>query len=213
MPSAPRICLLALLVLLVGCSDDRDSWYGNYELDFVDLISDADGVARHLITDEGDTLQLKSAISALRADTVTRYIAVLTKGPTGAILSSAAAVACAPPLARQDSTEIKQDSVTLSSIWRARQYINIILQLKAQEGRHTFGFIDQGITSDSLTGRHTLRLLLYHDRKHDVEAYPRTAYLSCPLSRYATLLHHGVDSIAFTVNEYGRGASTYYLPY
>ena len=33
------------------------------------------------------------------------------------------------------------------------------------------------------------------------------------LRRYATLLHHGVDSIAFTVNEYGRGASTYYLPY
>lgn len=107
---------------------------------------------------------------------------------------------------------MKTDPVELQSIWLGYDYLNILLGIKAQNGRHIVDFIEDEVTADAATGQVTVHLTLFHDNVEDVQAYTRRAYASAPLWKYATA---GVQKVTvyFTVNTYSEGPKTYEFEY
>lgn len=204
--------LLATLMLLVlaSCSDD-DGHAPNLQLTFADFLTDNEGTASVLQTDDGEQYPILNAPKGLRPDTVLRYICVFEKQSQGVRLSIHARALCAvPQILASDS--VRTDSVNVQSIWRGGHYINLILKIKGRNGRHTLGFVAHNIRLEN-NGNRMLDIDLYHSSADDVEAFYRTAYLSCNLRPYADSLRHGTDSIRFHINEYGTGIQTYRLPF
>ena len=64
-------------------------------------------------------------------------------------------------------------------------YLNMILDIRAQNGKHSFHFVEEEVSTDEETGHRFVHLLLYHS-DGDVQAYSKRAYLSVPLRQYAT---------------------------
>ena len=108
--------------------------------------------------------------------------------------------------------DIKMDPCTIQSIWRGGDYINARMLVQGQDQSHIVAFIDKGI-EDRETGYKQLTLYLHHDQNGDAEAFTRIVYLSCPLRGYADDLVKGRDSVAFVVNQEGKGLTTFMLPY
>lgn len=204
--------LLSALLLLafVSCSDD-DGHAPNLELAFADLLTDSEGTASVLQTDDGEQYPILNAPKGLRPDTVLRYICVFEKQARGVRLSSQARALCsAPQFIASDS--VRTDSVSVQSIWRGSHYINLVLKIRGKDGRHTLGFVAHNIRLDN-EGKRLLDIDLYHSSADILEAYSRTAYLSCDLRPYADSLRQGSDSILFHINEYGNAHTIYRLPY
>lgn len=197
-------------VVLASCSDD-DGHAPNLELAFADFLTDSEGTAGILQTDDGQQYPIINAPKGLRPDTVLRYICVFEKQLQGVRLSSHARALCSAPQFL-DTDTLRTDSVTVQSIWRGSHYINLILKIKGKDGRHTLGFVAHYIRLGDDANR-VLDIDLYHSSTDDVEAFSRTAYLSCNLRPYADSLRQGKDSICFHINEYGTGKQTYRFPF
>lgn len=200
----------SLALLAASCSDD-DGHAPNLELAFADFLTDQEGTASTLQTDDGEQYPIINAPKGLWPDTVLRYICVYEKQEAGVRLSSHAQALCSvPQFIEADS--LHTDSVTLQSIWRGSHYVNLILKIRGKEGRHTLGFVAHKLDIHE-TGCRMLHIDLYHNRLDDPEAFYRTAYLSCDLRPYADSLRAGIDSICFHINEYGLGSQSYRLAF
>ena len=206
----PAILLLLSAVLFACCNDDDHDWYANYQMDFLDILTNADGQGTRAVTDAGDTLTLLSTLKGLAADTAYRYVAVFVK-ENGGIRFSSAVEALAPHPFSAGRITMKTDSVKMQSIWKVGRYINITLNILAKNKAHIFGF--EQTSFDEENGHKHLRITLYHNRNQDVEAFTRTSYLSLPLWCYSDAMEQGRDSVHIAVNEYGNGPTTYSFAY
>lgn len=207
-------CIPFLIVLtslsFVACNDDNDSWAPNYQMDFMEILTDAQGQGSKAVMDNGDTLKTLNTIRNLTPDSVYRYIAVYTREVGGLRFSSVAQTLSPPPFTKGNHT-MKTDAVKVQSIWRGGNYINITLNILSKDFGHIFGFEETEL--EEQTDHKNLHLTLFHDDKNDTQAYTRTVYLSCPLYKYANKMEHKRDSIYFTVNDYNNGETTYPLVY
>ena len=223
-----RIRLTILLfvtaaVVLCSCSDD-DSWAPAYVTDFADIRTDGSGTAVSMTLDDGTIygwseagtngeLNIKYQISdskGLKPDTVYRAICLYTLQEKAATLHSFSLAFAPEP--QSDVDDMKMASCTIQSIWRGGAYINARMLVQGKDQSHIVAFIDKGI-EEKEDGYKQLTLYLYHDQNGDVEAFTRTVYLSCPLRGYADDLVVGRDSVAFVVNQEGKGLTTFMLPY
>lgn len=199
-------CVIGLLTFsagLISCSDDEERYvYPALLSEFADVSTDASGAFVYIHTDGGETLPIVNAseLSAegVTPDTLYRSLSRYERVDGGAKLYSLQAIA-APRALPADSFPdgVKTDAVEMQSIWRGGNYLNMILLVKAQQGKHTFHFVEDSLTT-SPAGIRTLYLRLYHDAKGDVQAYTQKSYLSLPLSPYSSLLTPG-DSIVFSI--------------
>lgn len=205
-----RAIILILALTLAACSNDTYI-APNYEMEFVDVQTDAAGTGSSLITDRGECLSIINPLTALKADTTYRYVAYLIRQGNGVEVAASLRAICDTPKAFPEE-DIKTDSVKMQSIWRGSHYVNLTLLVPHRDRQHEFSYIDRGIVQAG-DGHKTLCIQLYHDANNDMPAFSTTCYLSCSLKPYEHLLQTGRDSIHFIINEYKKGQATYRLPY
>lgn len=196
--------------LLLGACGEDDYVYPDVLTDMTDLKTDRTGTGRYLITDEGTTWRIRSrnGLDGLAPDTTYRTVSMyapvtdLEGAEKEAVLYNTQPVISPVPMPASTFKEIKTDPVAIQSIWRGGDYLNLILQVKVKDRKHSYHFIENKL--ENKDGERTLYLTLYHDRDNDVEGFNRRVYLSVPLWAYAGKLHKG-DKIVFNIHTYKEG--------
>lgn len=203
------------LIILAACKED-DYVYPPAITEILSAQTDETGTISRLIPDKGEPLSVENGdrFSGLVPDSLYRMIGVYEVA-NGADESSAAYIYSIQQVISYNpvsipADELKTDPVTIQSIWRSGNYINLILQVKSHTGAHVFRFVENSFISTSMG--FVLSLSLYHDKGDDIEAYTQRAYLSVPLTKYEGMLKKG-DTILFAVNTYKEGLKTYQLVY
>lgn len=209
-----KAVILSLLVpLFLGACSEEDYVYPNVLTDMIDLKTDHTGTGRYLVTDEGTEwrIQSRTGLDGLAPDTTYRTVtmyAPLTDGKEAekeALLYNTQLVISPVPLPESGFKEIKTDPVAIQSIWRSGNYLNLILQVKSKDQKHSYHFIENKLETQN--GTQTLHLTLYHDRNGDIEGFNRKVYLSVPLWAYAGTLRQG-DQIVFHIHTYQEGMTS-----
>ena len=190
------VSLLFLTIGFISCSnDDEDYVFPSLLSEFADISTDADGRFDYLLTDEGKKLEIVNSaeieIEGVTPDTVYRTLSRYELMDRGVRLYSLQAIPLLYPKPQNAFPGgVKTDPLTLQSLWRGGDYLNMIVQVKAQNGKHVFYVVEDSLTT-SPTGGRTLFLRLCHDAGDDVQAYTQKAYFSIPLSPYASSMSSG----------------------
>ncbi len=202
-----RYFILFAVVLLTACGE---------EYVFPDLITemsclrtDSKGFGTQIITDEGTIwhLQEGSRPDSLTADSLYRVVSRFAPvADSEAVAYSFWKVISPLPKPENEYGSIHMDPVSIQSIWRSGDYLNMVLQVKVKDQEHELSFIDNGVVTNT-DGSQTLTLSLFHDRKNDVEGFDQKFYLSVPLWHYQGKLNKG-DAIVFQLYTYKEGMTT-----
>ena len=192
------VLFLLMTTLLCACNDDRDSWADNYQMAFMDMMTNGSGQTYKAVNDEGETLSVINPIGGLTNDTTYRFIVVFVREGNSIRLSSYSHTISGKPFKMEEETAIT-DPVTVQSIWKTSNYINATFLIQKKTEQHVMDFIDKGVTTNN-QGTRIARIQLYHDNSNDAEAFTATAYASLPLWAYRDRLERGRDSVYFIVN-------------
>lgn len=213
-------CFLPLLIcLLTACGED-EYHYPDVKLEYLTAFSDAEGGLESILTDEGTTYTVVSDASNINIDANSSVRIVANFGKVAAadgtegmkLYSSIKTVSPLPMPADKFKDGVKKDPANILGIWMGLNYLNITLDVKAQDGRHKFGFIEDKVITDAETGKSEVYLTLYHDAGNDVQAYTQRAYLSVPLQQYAVNQIRTV-TIHFSLLTYSGKVETYNVEY
>ena len=173
------------------------------------LKTDNQGFGTHFITDEGHTWHLAkdNRPDSLTADSTYRVVSRYAPlSETDAKAYSFYKTISTLPKLGSEYESIHTDPVSIQSIWRSGDYLNMVLQIMVKDQKHELSFIENGITTNA-DGTQTLTLTLYHDRKGDVEGFNEKQYLSIPLWHYQDILNKG-DQIVLQLNTYKEGMTS-----
>lgn len=205
-------------LLLSACGEDAYH-YPSVRLEFLTAYSDVEGQLDRVVADDGKEYPVwtDDSGSQTRPDSLVRIISnyevVQAEGTEGVRLYAvSAAIAPVPLPADKFADGVKTDPVDVLSIWLGRNYLNLMLEVKAQHARHQFHFVENRVTVDAEARRSSVELTLYHDDGGDTQAYTQRAYCSVPLAGYAV---EGVDVVEldFHVHTYSGEVSTYHFEY
>lgn len=214
-----RLIYILLCVLFIGaCKEDFS--YPNVLTEFAEVQTDRDGCLKELTTDRGETFSIMKFASTTRftADTLYRMLTVfepIEENPNQLLVHSAQPILSELPIPVDHFKDgIKTDPVDIQSIWRAGNYLNMILHVQTKDKPHEFHFVDKGIHpydeksngyhSQLTNGKQVLELTFYHDRKKDYEAFTSKYCFSIPLKHYEKKLKRG-DIIRLHLNTYKEG--------
>lgn len=192
-------------MLLTACGED-EYVYPDLITEFSCLTTDAKGFGTQIITDEGKTWNLKEGNRPNKLTPDSTYRVVSRFAPIDDTYATAYSFwkAISPiPQPENMYETIHTDPVSIQSIWKSGNYLNLILQIKVKDKQHELSFIDHGIVTNE-DGTQTLTLTLFHDRKDDVEGFDEKHYLSVPLWYYQENLKQG-DHIVIHLNTYKEG--------
>lgn len=205
--------ILFAAMLLTACGEE-EYVYPDLITEMSCLKTDAEGFGTQIITDDGTIWHLKKGNQpdSLTADSlyrvVSRFAPLTTSGEKQAeakAYSFTSVIAPLPKLA-SEYPAIKTDPVNIQSIWRSGDYLNMILPIMVKNQKHELSFVEKEITRNA-DGTQTLTLILFHDRKGDVEGFTQKYYLSVPLWHYQGILNKG-DQIIFQLNTYKEGMTS-----
>ena len=209
----------ALGLAAASCGEEEYR-YPSVRLEYLTAFSDAEGGLTEVCTDAGRFYPVSSGLEDVRIapDSLLRIIGNYTIGLTAGgdsavcIYAVGQVIAPEPRPASWFKDGVKTDEASVGSIWMGWDYLNIMLEVKAQSGTHTFGFVEDSYTVDTASGEADVRLTLYHNAGSDVQAYTRRAYLSVPLSQYAS---PGVERVrvTFRVNAGDEGWRSWTFEY
>ena len=202
------VFILFTAMLLTACGEE--------EYVFPDLITemsclktDSEGFGTEIITDEGKIWHLKEGNRPGKLTPDSLYRVVSRFAPITATEATAYSFySTISPLPKTESefSNIKTDPVSIQSIWKSGDYLNMVLNIMVKEQDHELAFIDYGITPNA-DGTQTLTLMLFHDRENDVEGFDQKFYLSVPLWHYQGKLNKG-DTITFQLYTYKEGITS-----
>ena len=195
-------------MLLSACGKE-DYVYPNLITEMVCLNTDGNGIGTQIVTDQGIVwhLQKDNRPDSLIADSTYRVVSRFA--PINETIAQAYTfwkVIAPLPKPAEAYDIIHTDPVSIQSIWRSGDYLNMVLHIKVKDQEHELSFIEDGITSDN-SGTQTLMLTLFHDRRGDVEGFDQKFYLSVPLWHYQDKLNKG-DQIVFQLNTYQEGTTS-----
>ena len=205
-------------VLLCACADD-DYHYPSVKLEFLTAYSDEEGSMEYVVTDEGREYAVLAGADDWRItpDSLTRivsnYEVLQADGVEGVRLySTLTAVSPLPVPVGELKWNVETDPVDVLSIWMGRDYLNLILEIKAQDRLHKILFVEEDRAVDVENRRAIVSLLLCHDDGGDLQAYTKWAYCSVPLRHYAA---EGVETVTvrFSVHTYSGEVKTYEMEY
>lgn len=207
-----RLTYLAfpILALFCSCEDAADNYrYPSVITDYACLLTDATGQPEQLRLDNGNaypialTDEYREAYTQLptyKNDTTYRVISMYELGADSVahIYSMAQTISVVPTPLREGET-LHHDPVYLQSIWLSGGYMNIVIELKALDGRHSIGFVDT--TPEEMQGK---EITFYHNANDDIESYRQKLYASIPLIPLREELQQG-DTLRFVINLYDEG--------
>lgn len=184
--------VLTFCLLFAACGEDY--FVPSMKQDYLTAYSSASGELTSVVTDKGVHLPVLSDAthSCIEADSLVRIVCNYTEetdnnGTTGIHINAlSGTVSPIPQPAENFKDGIKTDAADVLSIWMGLDYLNCIVEVKAQNKTHYFHFVEETVETDEATGHRTVSLLLYHDAGSDLQAYTQRAYLSIPLRTYAT---------------------------
>ena len=194
--------------LLSACGKE-DYVYPNLITEMTCLKTDAKGFGTQIVTDQGIVwhLQEGNRPDSLTADSTYRVVSRFAPiNETEAQAYAFWKVIAPLPKPAEAYDIIHADPVSIQSIWRSGDYLNMVLHIKVKDQEHELSFIENGVTSGN-DGTQTLMLTLFHDRKGDVEGFDQKFYLSVPLWHYQDKLNKG-DQIVFQLNTYQEGTTS-----
>lgn len=210
--------IVALCLMLAGCGDDY--FVPSVKQDYLTAYSSATGELTSVMTDKGVRLPVlaDATNSRIKADSLVRIVCNYTEetssdGIAGIRINAlVGAVSPIPEPAENFEDGVRTDPADVLSIWMGLDYLNCILEVKAQNQAHYFHFIEEEVETDNATGHRTVDLLLYHDAGSDLQAYTQRAYLSVPLRQYVSGDVSGV-TIRFSLHTYENEVKTYIFDY
>lgn len=212
-------CLLGALCLLLAACGEDNYHYPSVKLEFLTARSGADGMLERVLTDEGEEYAVLAddSRSRTRPDTLVRIVSNYERirseeGEGVRLYAVAAAIAPIPQPADKFPDGVKTDPVDVLSVWMGRNYLNLMLTVKAQQGKHTFHYVEDRVTVDADARRSSVELTLYHDDGGDTQAYSQRAYCSIPLLQYAGEEIDVVD-VSLHVYTYSGEVKTYTFEY
>ena len=173
------------------------------------LKTDNQGFGTHFVTDEGRIWHLSknNQPDSLTADSTYRVVSRYAPlSETDAKAYSFYKTISTLPKLESKYGSIHTDPVSIQSIWRSGDYLNMVLQIMVKDQKHELSFIENEITTNA-DGTQTLTLTLYHDRKGDIEGFNEKHYLSIPLWHYQDILNKG-DQIVLQLNTYKEGMTS-----
>ena len=192
-------------MFMTACGED-EYVYPDLVTEFSCLTTDAKGYGTHIVTDEGKVWHLQEGNRPNKLTPDSTYRVVSRFAPIDDTYATAYSFwkAISPiPQPENMYETIHTDPVSIQSIWKSGNYLNLILQIKVKDKQHELSFIDHGIVTNE-DGTQTLTLTLFHDRKDDVEGFDEKHYLSVPLWYYQENLKQG-DHIVIHLNTYKEG--------
>lgn len=202
--------IFPILALLCSCEDAANDYrYPSVVTDYACLITDVNGQPEQLRLDNGNIYSIVLAeefrdahdpVPSYEADTLYRIISVHELGTDGvAYIYSMEQIVSVVPTPLHDGENLLQDPVYLQSCWLSGGYLNMVLELKALNGKHSIGFVDT--TPEGMEGK---EFSFYHAANDDVESYRQKLYASIPLVPFVNDLQLG-DTLRFVVNTYDKG--------
>jgi hypothetical protein len=203
-----RYSILLATLLFASCGEE-EYVFPDLITEMVCLKTDGNGFGTHFITDNGHTwhLQKENQPNSLTADStyrvVGRYVPI---NDTEAKAYSFYKTISSLPKPEGEYNTIHTDPVSIQSIWRSGDYLNMVLLISVKDQKHELSFIENGIL-ENVNGTKTLSLSLFHDRKEDVEGFNEKYYLSIPLWHYQGVLDKG-DQIILQLNTYKEGMTS-----
>lgn len=192
-------------MLLSACGEE-EYVYPDLITEFSCLTTDAKGFGTQIVTDEGKIWHLQEGNRPNKLTPDSTYRVVSRYAPIDDTYATAYSFwkAISPiPQPENMYETIHTDPVSIQSIWKSGNYLNLILQIKVKDKQHELSFIHHGIVTNE-DGTQTLTLTLFHDRKDDVEGFDEKHYLSVPLWHYQDKLNRG-DQIIIHLNTYKEG--------
>ena len=200
--------ILLAALLFTSCGEE-EYVFPDLVTEMVCLKTDANGYGTHFITDKGHTWHLKkeNQPDSLTADSTYRVVSRYAPlNDTEAKAYSFYKTISSHPKLENIYKEIFTDPVSIQSIWRSGEYLNMVLLISSRDQEHELSFIENGIARND-DGTKTLTLTLFHDRKGDIEGFNEKYYLSIPLWHYQGVLDKG-DSIILQLNTYEEGMTS-----
>ena len=200
--------ILLAALLFTSCGEE-EYVFPDLVTEMVCLKTDANGYGTHFITDKGHTWHLKkeNQPDSLTADSTYRVVSRYAPlNDTEAKAYSFYKTISSHPKPENIYKEIFTDPVSIQSIWRSGEYLNMVLLISSKDQEHELSFIENGIARND-DGTKTLTLTLFHDRKGDIEGFNEKYYLSIPLWHYQGVLDKG-DSIILQLNTYEKGMTS-----
>ena len=192
-------------MFMTACGED-EYVYPDLVTEFSCLTTDTKGYGTQIVTDEGKVWHLQEGNRPNKLTPDSTYRVVSRFAPIDDTYATAYSFwkAISPiPQSENMYETIHTDPVSIQSIWKSGNYLNLILQIKVKDKQHELSFIDHGIVTNE-DGTQTLTLTLFHDRKDDVEGFDEKHYLSVPLWYYQENLKQG-DHIVIHLNTYKEG--------
>ena len=207
------LTMVAVLAMLVcSCERDDDYRYPSVLTDYVCLATGVAGKVERMLLDNGTSYPVSFAdtyekVPAFKADTLYRVVGVYelnaAEQEVEAVIYSVGSVVSAVPVPLRKGEQMHQEPVYLQSIWLSGGYLNMVLEVKALNGKHSIGFVDT--TPEGMQGK---EFAFYHKVVDDVEAYRQKLYGSIPLGPFEENLQQG-DTLRFVVNTYDDGLCSY----
>ena len=206
-----RYPILFAALFFTSCGEE-EYVFPDLVTEMVCLKTDNHGYGTHFVTDEGHVWHLAKGNQpdSLTADSTYRVVSRYAPlNDTDAKAYSFYKTISTLPRKQDEFASIHTDPVSIQSIWRSGDYLNMVLQIMVKDQKHELSFIEEGITLNA-DNTQTLTLTLFHNRKGDIEGYNEKYYLSIPLWHYQGKLNKG-DQIVLNLNTYkeGRTSRTY----
>ena len=206
-----RYSILFVALFFTSCGEE-EYVFPDLVTEMVCLKTDNHGYGTHFVTDEGHVWHLAKGNQpdSLTADSTYRVVSRYAPlNDTDAKAYSFYKTISTLPRKQDEFASIHTDPVSIQSIWRSGNYLNMVLQIMVKDQKHELSFIEEGITLNA-DNTQTLTLTLFHNRKGDIEGYNEKYYLSIPLWHYQGKLNKG-DQIVLNLNTYkeGRTSRTY----
>ena len=193
-------------MFLTACGED-EYVFPNLVTEMTCLKTNSEGIGTEIVSDDGTVwhLQEGNRPDSLTADSTYRVISRFAPiSETEAEVYSLLKVIAPLPKPEREYESTRTDPVSLQSIWRSGDYLNMVLQVLVKDQEHDLSFIETSLRTNETNRKQTLMLTLYHDRKGDVEGFYQKFYLSVPLWHYKGILNKG-DTIVFQLNTYKEG--------
>lgn len=191
--------MLLLLGMLTACSDDKEYHYPSVKLEFLTAHSGADGRLTSITTDAGESYAVAQDDSQLKvgADSTLRIISQYEVQAEGVRLYAVGRpISPLPRPASAFKEGVVTDPVELTSAWMGLHYLNLIVNVREPQGRHSFHFVEEAFEESHL------HLRLYHKAESSTQAYDQRVYLSIPLEEYLTQAATGTLQLTLTMNTY-----------
>lgn len=188
--------LLGMIAAFAACSEEDEYSYPSVVHEFADVATDDSHRFVKLVTDDGEEMLVANALSisteGVVADTLYRALVSYEKQDGGALLYGLQAIPLLKPEPLQAlNGDVDADPLDLQSVWRRGKYLNMVLLVKSQGGRHRFGVVEDTVIA-APDGRRSVCLQLSHDCGDDAQAYTVKHYLSVALEKYALTANDSV---------------------